>query len=565
MSKNKYLKGVCLEIDNKFSDGSIGRLILLNGSGDNLMGHKLSIGCGFFCHLANGASCEFGIIFIETTGRTPPHVAWSANGNNLVGENAMLQFSCGGLVLMDSEGKDIWSSDKSNETVIGLSFSGRPNLILFNSSNGTIWQSFDHPTDTLLPGQVLRCGQSLISSLADSNMGNDLFSLSISLGFFTAFIHTDISVAYLFLGKGVSETATSTDLLQYLEFKAGQVVLVFLTGNVTSTFTLAETQWHQRSDFLRLDPDGGLRIYSWMLQGWRVVYDFTYNSDLCQLPLKCGRYGVCKAGQCLCPKALDGVAYFAPLDTQSPELRCHQIGSSSPRDQYQLVSFRDLPYFSYVDSQTAVPDIGELHECREAYSRNASCQAAVFAYDYEASVGQCYLPSEVLSIRADKISGSNVVSSAYLKVRIYSDSIPPLSRGPLSPRQTATGKNVTHRKDLLFSNICIMTIFISALIVVIVLWKHRALKREQVPLEKEARMPARFFYKEICIATQNFSQEIGRGGFGLIFKGILKDGTLVAVKQLKNERQGIDDFLTEVRTIGGIHHIYFGKIDWLLC
>ncbi|KAH7657743.1 S-receptor-like serine/threonine-protein kinase protein [Dioscorea alata] len=539
----------------QFSDGSFARLILLNGSGDNLMGHKLGYGCGFFCRLANGASCEFGIILIETTGRIPPHVAWSANRNNLVGENAMLQFSHGGLVLIDSEGKDIWSSDNSNETVVGMSISGRPNLVLFNSSNRTIWQSFDHPTDTLLPGQVLRNDQSLISSLADPNMGNNLFSLSISFGILTAFIHTDNSVPYLFLGKDVSETATSTDLLQYLEFKAGQVVLVFLTGTVTSTFTLAETQWHQPSDFLRLDPDGGLRIYSWMLDGWKVAYDFTYNSDLCQLPLKCGRYGVCKEGQCSCPKALDGSTYFSPFDVQSPELGCHQIGSSSSHDQYQLVSFGDLSYFSYVDSQAAVPDIGELHECREACSRNASCQAAFFAYDYDASVGQCYLPSEVLSIRADKISGSNVVSSAYLKVRVYSDSIPPLSREPLSPRQTATGKNVKHHKYLLFSNICIITIFIPALIFVIVLWKNRALNREQVPLEKEARMPARFSYKEICIATQNFSQEIGRGGFGVIFKGMLNDGTLVAVKQLKNERQGIDDFLTEVRTIGGIHHI----------
>lgn len=74
-------------------------------------------------------------------------------------------------------------------------------------------------------------------------------------------------------------------------------------------------------------------------------------------------------------------------------------------------------------------------------------------------------------------------------------------------------------------------------------------------LKKEARMPARFSYKEICIATQNFSQEIGRGGSGVIFKGMLNDGTLIAVKQLKNERQGIDDFLTEVRTIGSIRLI----------
>lgn len=129
--------------------------------------------------------------------------------------------------MIDSEGKDIWSSDNSNETVVGMSISGRPNLVLFNSSNANIWQSSDHPTNSLLRGQVLRHGQSLISSLADPNMGNDLFSLSISFGILTAFIHTDISVPHLFLVKEASETATSTDLLQYLDFKAGRWYLCF--------------------------------------------------------------------------------------------------------------------------------------------------------------------------------------------------------------------------------------------------------------------------------------------------------------------------------------------------
>ncbi|XP_039118611.1 G-type lectin S-receptor-like serine/threonine-protein kinase SD2-5 [Dioscorea cayenensis subsp. rotundata] len=376
-------------------------------------------------------------------------------------------------------------------------------------------------------------------------MGTGLFSLSISLGFLTAFIHTDISVPYFFLPK----TNMPKKLLQYVKFESREVQLGFLFGNWTYTYTLAETQLYQPSDFLRLDPDGGLRIYSWMFQeGWRVVYDFMYNSDLCQLPLTCGRYGVCNKGQCSCSEALDGVNYFAPLDAQSPELGCHQIGSLSSQDQYQLVDFGNLSYLSYADSQAAVPDIGELHECREACSRNASCQAAFFAYDHDASVGRCYLPSEILSIRANKISEGNVVSSAYLKVRVYSG-----ASSPISPSLSATVKNGKYHKILLFSGSCIIAIFISALIVVMFVWKIRASKHEQDHFEPGT--PVRFSYNEICIVTHNFSQEIGRGGFAVVFKGVLKDGTLVAVKQLKPGRQGIDDFLTEVRTIGGIHHI----------
>ncbi|GLJ15678.1 hypothetical protein SUGI_0257830 [Cryptomeria japonica] len=42
-----------------------------------------------------------------------------------------------------------------------------------------------------------------------------------------------------------------------------------------------------------------------------------------------------------------------------------------------------------------------------------------------------------------------------------------------------------------------------------------------------------FSYKELKIATRNFRSKLGSGGFGLVFKGCLPDGTVVAVR--KNE------------------------------
>ncbi|KAJ0964871.1 hypothetical protein J5N97_026009 [Dioscorea zingiberensis] len=416
----------------QFSGGSIARFILLNESLGNPNGHKLGYGCGFFCRLATQASCEFGIILVDTTSssvsiRKQPQVVWSANRDSPVGENATLEFSKGSLVLRDSGGEGIWSSNCSSQSIVGMSIASGPNLVLFNSSKGVVWQSFDHPTDTLLPGQMLRRGQTLSSTtLTNSNMSTGPFFISISQGVLTAFIHTDVLVPYLLLGRALSQSSTYGDSLQYVRFEAGNVSLAFLgPDDKIYTNQLAETQRHHSSDFLRLDPDGGWRIYSWMLQGgWRVVYDFMYNGDQCQLPLRCGRYGVCKKGQCSCPKALDGVDYFAPLDTQSPELGCNQIGLSTSQDKYQLVGFGNLSYFSYADPQAALSGIRTLHECKEACSRNASCQAAFFTYHRDASVGRCYLSSEVLSIRADKVTAS--VSSAYLKVKA-SESILPMA------------------------------------------------------------------------------------------------------------------------------------------
>ncbi|KAF3774495.1 putative LRR receptor-like serine/threonine-protein kinase [Nymphaea thermarum] len=66
-----------------------------------------------------------------------------------------------------------------------------------------------------------------------------------------------------------------------------------------------------------------------------------------------------------------------------------------------------------------------------------------------------------------------------------------------------------------------------------------------------------YSYKELSAATQGFrpSNKIGRGGFGPVFKGRLKDGTIVAVKVLSVEaKQGEREFLSEIAAISNIRH-----------
>ncbi|XVE91729.1 hypothetical protein REPUB_Repub01dG0036100 [Reevesia pubescens] len=63
----------------------------------------------------------------------------------------------------------------------------------------------------------------------------------------------------------------------------------------------------------------------------------------------------------------------------------------------------------------------------------------------------------------------------------------------------------------------------------------------------------RFQFEELVIVTNNFSSKsiVGRGGFGNVYKGHLKDGTVVAVKRLKdgNAAGGETQFQTELKII----------------
>ncbi|KAK7257075.1 hypothetical protein RIF29_30782 [Crotalaria pallida] len=72
-----------------------------------------------------------------------------------------------------------------------------------------------------------------------------------------------------------------------------------------------------------------------------------------------------------------------------------------------------------------------------------------------------------------------------------------------------------------------------------------------------------YTYKEIRNACDNFSSanKIGEGGFGSVYKGLLKDGKVAAIKVLSAEsRQGVREFLTEINVISEIEHEHLVKL-----
>ncbi|XP_076897062.1 L-type lectin-domain containing receptor kinase IX.1-like [Bidens hawaiensis] len=112
-----------------------------------------------------------------------------------------------------------------------------------------------------------------------------------------------------------------------------------------------------------------------------------------------------------------------------------------------------------------------------------------------------------------------------------------------------------------------------SLILAFVLWRRKKKNTEEEEEEAEgvalsevmkkefgmdAAGPRRFSYQDLARSTNGFAKEgkLGEGGFGGVYKGILKDqNTHVAVKRVsKTSRQGIKEFASEVRVISRLRH-----------
>ncbi|KAL9318825.1 hypothetical protein ACSQ67_015342 [Phaseolus vulgaris] len=138
---------------------------------------------------------------------------------------------------------------------------------------------------------------------------------------------------------------------------------------------------------------------------------------------------------------------------------------------------------------------------------------------------------------------------------------------------SSTSDRGRHSNLLLILGIVTGVLFISILCVLILCLCTMRRKRKTPPTETEktrteSTVPAvgslphptstRFIaYEELKEATNNFelASVLGEGGFGRVYKGVLNDGTAVAIKRLTSGgQQGDKEFLVEVEMLSRLHH-----------
>ncbi|XP_061356240.1 probable L-type lectin-domain containing receptor kinase S.5 [Gastrolobium bilobum] len=122
-------------------------------------------------------------------------------------------------------------------------------------------------------------------------------------------------------------------------------------------------------------------------------------------------------------------------------------------------------------------------------------------------------------------------------------------------------------KILLWIWVTVITTVITIIIcgvVFFLVWKRKqsmekpedAFPRIEDQIQYSSMAPKKFRLREITKATGGFSlqNKLGQGGFGTVYKGLLENKEIAVKRVSKNSRQGKQEFIAEVTTIGSLHH-----------
>ncbi|GJW90909.1 G-type lectin S-receptor-like serine/threonine-protein kinase [Tanacetum coccineum] len=190
-----------------------------------------------------------------------------------------------------------------------------------------------------------------------------------------------------------------------------------------------------------------------------------------------------------------------------------------------MIKVRNLPSNKFASA-------GSAGECHAICMNNCSCNAYSFA-DNECSLWD----GELLDLAEDNANGKTI----YIKVA--SKDLPTYRKKNRFPVGTVAGSVVG------------LFLFLG-LILLIIYRKRRVLV---LKTRMEGSLVA-FVYKDLQAATKKISVKLGGGGFGSVYKGVLRDSSIVAVKKLEGISQGEKQFRSEVSTIGTIQHIHLVRL-----
>ncbi|XP_010432736.1 PREDICTED: G-type lectin S-receptor-like serine/threonine-protein kinase SD2-5 [Camelina sativa] len=515
----------------------------INNDGIFLNSNNSDFGFGFVTTQASVTLFTLSIIHKSST-----KLIWSANRASPVSNSDNLVFDDNGNVVLRGEegGTEVWRLDNSGKNASRMELRDSGNLVLVSVDGTSIWESFDHPTDTLITNQAFKQGMKLTSNPSSSNM---TFALEIKSGDMVLSVNSlTPPQAYWSMGSAREKiinkdgVVTSSSLLgnSWRFFDEKQVLLwqFIFTDNKDDNAT-----------WIAVLGSNGVISFSNIGSGASAADSSTkIPGDLCATPEPCGSYYVCSGSKvCGCAPGLSRVRSDCKTGITSP-CKKNKDNATLP---LQLVNAGDSVDYFALGFASPFSKKTSLDSCKEFCNNNCTCLGLFF----QNSSGNCFLFDWIGSFKNSGNGGSGFVS--YIKVA---------STGAGGGDNGEDGGK--HFPYVVI--IVVVTVFIIAVLIFVAFRIHKRKKmileapqessEEENFLENLSGMPIRFAYKDLQSATNNFSVKLGQGGFGSVYEGTLPDGSRLAVKKLEGIGQGKKEFRAEVSIIGSIHHLHLVRL-----
>ncbi|KAG5550301.1 hypothetical protein RHGRI_015307 [Rhododendron griersonianum] len=428
------------------------------------------------------------------------------------------------------------------------------NLILRDPSGKILWQSFDFPTDTLLPNQTFTKSKKLISSLRNGTYAS---------GYFSLYFDSDNALGLVYDGPDISSLYwPNPDFSIYANGRTNYNSSRFAFLDDMGRFFSSDQLQFNATDMgfgikrrLTLDYDGNLRLYSLNHSTGSWVVSWMALGQQCRVHGLCGRNGICAYGRrgakCTCTP---GYEVIDPSDWNRGCKPKFNLSCSN----LQPVKFVELLYSDYYGYDLNTTKIS-FDACKEICLTDCRCEAFNYRLLGE---GVCFLKSALFNGFHTPNSPSRIYLKMPVNVETSEYTVPNGSNLVCKSREVLQGsasmynfvlKRVrwAYQQKKRWAYLYSFASAIGAIEILFFVIGWLLFRKHELPgtVEDGYRMLSsqfrRFSYGELKKATKKFKQELGRGGSGAVYKGVLEDEREVAVKRLGDASQGEQEFWAE--------------------
>ena len=232
--------------------------------------------------------------------------------------------------------------------------------------------------------------------------------------------------------------------------------------------------------------------------------------------------------------------------SRNTALDCNFSNESSIRSMDKFLS---IPCVSLAQSERKTEDAKSSGECAQVCLGNCSCTA------YSFSNNTCFIwHEELLNVRQIQCGTTADSNGETLNLRLAAKDVQSLEK---NKRVFTIGVAIgTSTADL-----CLF-----AFIMLIMIWRNKRKSSYRISQTAQGcNGIITFRYIDLQHATKNFSEKLGQGGFGSVFKGFLSDSTAIAVKRLDCAHHREKQFRAEVKSIGIIQYINLVNLLGFCC